>query len=108
MKISYGEKIKTWGSNGTVYTQRLLLTERAFIAIQNAIASEIALGYPRWKEYSFSEGDAKLYLKPMKVTNIKEGNYSYLTLTQARYISKFAETKGRLKDDRNTYIKIEG
>ena len=102
MKISYGEKIKEYGKDGTVYTQRILLTPKELSAINSAIASEIAMNYPQARKYANSEIDAQMYLKGIRV----EGNKAYLKLTQTRYISKFAETKGRIKTDRNTYIQV--
>lgn len=105
MKISYGENIKLYGPEGTYYTQRILLTEREFNSINLSIESEIAMSYPQSKLYSESEMHAQLYLKKL-IKDYKQSNLCFLTLTQIRYITKFVETKGRLKTDRNTYIQI--
>jgi len=104
MKISYGEKILKYGPNGTVYRQRILLTAKEIKSINLGINAEIQMDYPQYRAYAGDVNTAKMFLKPIRVNS--EG-VAYLKNTQAKYISRYAETKGRLKLDRNTYIQLK-
>lgn len=111
MKVSYNTMV--WSSSGTVYRQRVALTEREFEKIKDAFLCEIAMGFPQKEKYSYECDEVlKCYFKEPKLEKFKAPylrkpiNVAYLTLTQARYLEKFVELKHRLKSDRNTYIQI--
>jgi len=104
MKISYGEKIKRYSTKGTVYNQRVLLTGKELKSINLGIVSEIEMGYPQYREYAGDINTAKMFLKPISINSEGTAN---LKNTQVKYISRYVETKGRLKLDRNTYIKLK-
>lgn len=114
MKVSYNTKV--WSDTGTVYKQRITMTEREFDAICDAIRCEQAMGFPQKEKYS-NECDTvlRVYFKAPHIEKFKQPylkkalNVSFLTLTQARYLRKYAEIKDRLKTERyNTYIQIIG
>ena len=107
-KVSYR---KHFGKDGTVYGQRITIDFEILEKLNAAISSEIALDYPREKEYSDTSGYAQIYLttiKPLKVLIKNYGtsaSYIYgLRNTQTRFINLFLKLK--LKD-MNTYLVIK-
>lgn len=110
MKVSYGRYVVSpWGS---VYKQRIAVTQREYDAICDAILSERALNYPNMKKYSWATTpyEVSYTLTPLKLEHaIGEKNpIAFLKITHARFLLKYPELKDRLKLDRNTYIEIVG
>lgn len=96
MKLSYQ---KHWGECGTVYTQRIKMTEDIFVQLRDAVQAEIALNYPRKEKYTQTSG-YQFFLEPLKTNGY---SLCYLNHTQTRFVNLFLKLP--LKD-RNTYIKI--
>ena len=97
-KISFR---KHFGSDGTVYRQRITLPYSYFNKLRDCIRSEKALGYPQKSKYAQTSGD-EFFL--FGLTTIQgNGNFCYseLTITQRNFINLFL--KLNLKDY-NTYL----
>lgn len=99
-KISYR---KHFGSDGTVYRQRITLPYSYFNKLRDIIQSEIALGYPQKNKYVQTSGD-EMYLKEIRATQGRGKTdfcYTEINHTQTRFLNLFL--KLNLKDF-NTYI----
>lgn len=105
-KISYNTQIND-PKTGTYYTQRLSLTYSELLHLKLAIESEIALGYPRIREYNNGDlNGAKLYLTRIKV--LSDNNRVYLNLTQGRFIKMFLLEKDKKRFlGRNTFLEVK-
>jgi len=91
---------KHFGSDGTVYRQRITLPYSYFNKLRDCIQSEKSLGYPQKSKYARTSGDEFLLFE---LTTI-QGNgscYSELTITQRNFLNLFLKLK--LKDY-NTYL----
>jgi hypothetical protein len=88
-----------WDSGGTCYKQEIGITEKELEHLQNAIHSEISLGYPRAKEYS---NGATNYLQPISIVGAND-NLGFLNLTTTRFINLFLKLK---LVDENTYLLV--
>lgn len=98
-RISY---VKHWHpTEGTVYTQTVRIDKRTYDHLRDAVASEIAMGYPQKDKYVWTSG-YEFYLKPLTLDG-KNLDISYLNHTQQRFINMFLKLP--LKD-RNTRLKI--
>ena len=112
MKVSYNTM--AWDETGTIYRQRITMTEREFDAICDAIYCEITMGFPQKDKYSHEcEAVLREYFEVPKISEFKPSPFAkpqtvaFLTLTQARYLRKYTELNKRLNADRyNTYILI--
>lgn len=112
MKIGYR---KRFSPDGTVYRQSVRISRTALLSLREVRQSEIALDFPRHKEYC-SEGKeyAKLFLKHFVISDElnytyipinKRRRYCYLNITQTRFANLFL--KANLKFGRNTYLIVE-
>ena len=99
-KVSYMSRLDN--DTGTLYRQTISMSIDTFEILADKIIAEIAMRYPREKEYSCTAGYAQAYLKPLNLHKMK---IAYLTLTQARFIN--LSLKMKLKSDRNTCIIIK-
>ncbi len=87
-----------WDSGGTCYKQEIGVDEKSFEHLQLAIQSEIALGYPRSKEYN--NGSCTNYLLPLELEGTRN-NLVFMNLTTTRFINLFLKMK---LFDENTYL----
>lgn len=90
---------KRFSPDGCVFKQSIRIDRDTLDVLRNAINSEIALKYPRKKEYVQTSG-YEIFLKPIKVEN----GIVYLTHTQTRFINLFL--KLNLKEYYNTCLLI--
>ena len=88
MKISYHNR---FDSEGTVYNQAISITSEQLKSLELAIHAEIALGYPRKKEYVYTSG-YEIFLKPLRGNNVVFMNH-----TTTRFVNLFLklDLKGR-------------
>ena len=96
MKISYN--VKEIGEDGTVYRQRIRVTEREFDKLRDIVSTEIAMGYPKVGD----DLESRRFFTPL----VLGGNISYLKLTHIKYFKRFKGME-RLLLDRNTFIFID-
>lgn len=89
---------KSWSPEGTTYNQTIRIDKDTFERLKDAVASEIALKYPRKSEYSSTSG-YEIYLKPLK----SEEGFVWMNHTQTRFVNLFLHLK--LRDD-NTRLHI--
>ena len=94
-------------NNGYVYKQAIRITFDEYHKLNDNIRSEIALEYPRSKEYVHTDS-YKTFLKPISIVkkwSTKTSTYALLNMTQTRFINIFLKLT-KLKMDRNTYLII--
>lgn len=99
IKISYQ---KRWDMLGYVYDQRInSLSMNDLNVLNSQILREISLDYPRRDKYTYTNGDAECFLKPITehIDNLYFTNH-----TQRNFINLFLKLP--LKD-RNTSILIK-
>lgn len=94
MKISYH---KRFDSQGTTYSQAISITRQQLKNLEVAIHAEIALGYPRKKEYVYTSL-GELFLKPLRGNDVVFMNH-----TTTRFVNLFLKLD--LKE-RNTCLLI--
>lgn len=94
MKISYHNR---FNSEGTVYNQAISITSEQLKHLELAIHAEIALGYPRKKEYVFTSL-GELFLKPLRGNDVL-----FMNSTTTRFVNLFLKLD--LKE-RNTCLLI--
>jgi len=98
-KISYR---KYFGTDGTVYHQRVRISKDTYQAINNAIENEIENGFINNKFYCQSCGDnyVQFYLKPVE----SKDSIETCNLTTKNFIAYYLNLN--LKD-MNTYLVID-
>jgi len=100
MKLSYR---KHWSPDGTVYKQRVSLSQQEFEHLRDAVYAEIAQNLPR-KDLYINTSGYELFMRPLELENNLK--VCYLNNTQARFCNIFLG--GKLKvSDRNIYIVIK-
>lgn len=98
MKLSYQ---KHWHpTDGTVYNQRISMTEDEFHHLQGAFDAEIQRKLPRKKEYINTSG-YEIYMRMIVRDN---SNNCYMNNTQTKFSNLFLKLPLL---DRNTYIHIK-
>lgn len=111
IKVSYHKRSD---KEGTIYDQAVSMKLSEMAHLKLAIDAEIAMDYPRVKEYDPEGKDhAKLFLKQLSfgrgATRLKQGEgVVFLNLTQRRFMELFLHGKVKEKiKDRNTCILIK-
>lgn len=102
MKVSYHKRFHP--TEGTVYNQAVSMKRSEAIHLNLAIESEIALGYPRRKEYEGTVHHSQIFLKQIRP---KDG-IAYMNHTTRRFMELFLlkDVRAKIKD-RNTCILIK-
>ena len=88
-----------WDLGGTCYKQEIGIDEKTFEALQDCIAAEIAMDYPRAKEYVTTD---KRFLKELDLGGTRD-NLVFLNHTTTRFINIFLKLD---LADENTYILV--
>lgn len=112
MTISYGRR--EYSPSGTMYTQRVLMTEEEWAIFAGNLQMEISNGYPNRAVYGRNNPDIYVaaYLQMPKVYRVYANSpqsTAYLNLTQTCFLKLLlgsSEIGNRLKTNQNTYIEI--
>ena len=101
MKVSYH---KRFSPEGHVYDQAVSMKKSEALHLNLAIEAEIAMGYPRRKEYEDTHKHSQIFLKQIRP---KDG-IAYMNHTTRRFMELFLLKDVRAKvKDRNTCILIK-
>ena len=88
-----------WDSGGSCYKQEIGVDEKTFDTLQSAIQAEIAMGYPRAKEYATAD---KRFLLELDLEGSRK-NLVFMNHTTTRFINLFLKMK---LADENTYLLV--